>query len=162
MSTFTLINNPLRFGKDTEKHPLAVTVYHLHNGLKKLRALNFHQGPSRTAFRPFYLWRGMKDMKVPADFEQTGGSERGVMSTTSNTSVAAGYASKSEKGCPLFFRIKVQSPMDKGADVSWLSAYPGENEVIYPPLSFMQPLFKQELKGIEGGFAITMTVSFPS
>ena len=83
------------------------------------------------------------------------------MSTTSNVAIAAGYASRSEKK-PLFFRIKVQSPMDKGADVSWLSAYPGEKEVIYPPLSCMQPLFKQKLKDVKAGEAITMTVSFPS
>ena len=82
------------------------------------------------------------------------------MSTTSNVGIAAGYASKSEHS--LFFRIKVQSPMDNGADVSWLSAYPVEKEVIYPPLSYMQPLFQQSLKDVTDGEAITMTVSFPS
>ena len=55
--------------------------------------------------------------------------------------------------------------MDKGADVSWLSAYPKEKEVIYPPLSFMQPLYQQKLKGLPNGVkgtAITMSISFPS
>ena len=52
--------------------------------------------------------------------------------------------------------------MDMGADVGWLSAYPVEKEVIYPPLSYMQPLFKQDLNDVEDGEVVTMTVTFPS
>ena len=85
------------------------------------------------------------------------------MSTTTDIRIAAGYAFKAKTEKRVFFRIKVQSPMDKGADVSWLSAYPREKEVIYPPLSFMQPLLEQRLKSVPGeAKVITMTVSFPS
>lgn len=162
-STFALINNPLRAGCDERApHPLALTTYYLHSGLKKLRALNFGQ----TAFRPFYLWRGLKDLRELDEFMEKGGAEKGVMSTSRDFETAANYASAS-KSCRLFFRIKVSSPMDMGADVRWLSAYPTEREVIYPPLSFMRPIFKQNLMTKEGhkdpnSEAITMTVTFPS
>jgi len=52
MSTFTLINRPLREGcSETKKHPLALVTYHLHSGLKKMRALNFQR--VEKVFRPF-------------------------------------------------------------------------------------------------------------
>jgi hypothetical protein len=49
--------------------------------------------------------------------------------------VVAGYA-KSEK--PLVFRIISDDFMSCGADVSWVSVYPSENEVLYPPLTFLK------------------------
>ena len=85
------------------------------------------------------------------------------MSTTRDVRIAAQYAFGAGRGQrKLFFRIKVQTPMDMGADVGWLSAYPVEKGVIYPPLSFMQPLFKQVLKKPLDGEVVTMTVTFPS
>jgi len=148
---------PLR--NKIKPHPLAITTYHLSTGLKKLRGLNFRQGPS--SFRPSYLWRGMKNLATSDEFMIKGGAELGVMSTTTDTHTAAGYGKSSK---PLLFRIKVSSPMDMGAEVGWLSVYPTEAEVIYPPLSFIQPLFKQGFKaeGIPYGDVVTATVSFPS
>ena len=29
--------------------------------------------------------------------------------------------------------------MDRGADISWLSAFPGEAECLYPPLTYLRP-----------------------
>ena len=101
-------------------------------------------------------------MKVSPDFMISGGCELAVMSTSTSLSVAAEYAVGTDAKVPLLFRIKVNSPMDMGADVSWLSAFPQEAEVIYPPLSFMQPEFQQKIKGHDEGLVITMTVSFPS
>ena len=152
----SLINQPLR--NKQRPHPLAITTYHLSTGLKKLRGLNFRHG---APFRPFYLWRGMKNLMVTEDFMITGGSELGVMSTTKDTHTAADYGKSKD---PLLFRIKVQTPMDMGADINWLSAFPEEFEVTYPPLSCIQPLFKQRFKTEGGmdGHVITATVSFPS
>ena len=83
-------------------------------------------------------------MTVSQDFMVSGGCELAVMSTSTSLSVAAEYAVGTDAKVPLLFRIKVNSPMDMGADVSWLSAFPQEAEVIYPPLSFMQPEFQQK------------------
>mmetsp|Transcript_48942 Transcript_48942/g.116317 ORF Transcript_48942/g.116317 Transcript_48942/m.116317 type:complete len:81 (-) Transcript_48942:33-275(-) len=80
------------------------------------------------------------------------------MSTSRTKAVVVGYA-KSKK--PLLFRIKVSSPMDMGADISWLSTFPGEHEVLYPPLTYLKPMIRQPIKGCEG-FVYTVKPSFPS
>jgi hypothetical protein len=62
---------------------------------------------------------------------------------------------------PLLFRIKIKSPMERGADLSWLSVFPLEREVLYPPLTFLQPIFKQPIMNSDG-HVVTLKVSFPS
>ena len=52
--------------------------------------------------------------------------------------------------------------MELGAELSWLSLYPAEQEVLYPPLTYITPLFKQSIKEVHGGMVVTMKVSFPS
>ena len=59
------------------------------------------------------------------------------MSTTSDQSVAENFAwSKS----PLLFKFVSKSFMSHGADISFLSVYPGEKEVLYPPLTYLRPI----------------------
>jgi hypothetical protein len=36
-----------------------------------------------------------------------------------------------------------------GADVSWLSAFPIEEEILYPPLTFLQPTGRVETTSID-------------
>ena len=52
--------------------------------------------------------------------------------------------------------------MELGAELDWLSIYPGEKEVLYPPLTYLTPLFKQSLKEVPGGMVVTMKANFPS
>ncbi len=33
--------------------------------------------------------------------------------------------------------------MELGAEISWVSLYPGESEWLYPPLTFVKPMFVQ-------------------
>ena len=56
----------------------------------------------------YYGWQ------VSEEFIIKGGAELGCMSTTSSLSVVAGYAASSS---PLLLRIKVDSPMELGADI---------------------------------------------
>ena len=59
------------------------------------------------------------------------------MSTTSSRKVAQDFAlSKS----PLLIKFVSKSFMSHGADISWLSVYPGEKEVLYPPLTYLRPI----------------------
>ena len=88
-----------------------------------------------------------------------GGAELGCMSTTSSLSVVAGYAASSS---PLLLRIKVDSPMELGADIRWLSLFPSEREVLFPPLTFLKPMFKQQIRNSAGGVVVTVKPSFPS
>ena len=53
-----------------------------------------------------------------------------------NYKVAVEY-SMSESS--LLFKIKTKSFMQRGADLQYLSAFPAEKELLYPPLTFLQP-----------------------
>eukprot|EP00667_Euglena_gracilis_P002377 EG_transcript_2377 len=153
MSTFRVINGPLR--ANFMPHPLAATTLFISNALKKLRACYMDV----KNFQTKYLWRGMRDRTVSEDFMLKGGSELACMSTSSDLSVVASYA---RSKMPLLFRLKVDSPMELGADLRWLSAFPDEAEVLYPPLTFAKALFKQTIKGLQGGVVVTIKPSFPS
>ena len=41
---------------------------------------------------------------------------------------------------PLLFKFVSNSFMSHGADISFLSVYPGEKEVLYPPLTYLRPI----------------------
>jgi hypothetical protein len=154
-TSFAFINKPLREKTAGEKHPMAVTTSHIASGLKKLRKLNFEKNDQNATQ---YLWRGMRDRYVSDHFLIDGGSEAACMSTSENVDVVAKYA-KSQ--IPLLFRIKISSPMDRGASLKWLSVYPHEHEVLYPPLTCLTPMFAQPIINSEGQ-VITLKVSFPS
>ena len=63
------------------------------------------------------------------------------MSTTSSREVAEDFAlSKS----PLLFKFVSKSFMSHGADISFLSVYPGEKEWLYPPLTYLRPIKMSE------------------
>ena len=83
----------------------------------------------------------MRNAQIPDEFIKTGGTELAPMSTTSDLSVALEYsASKSA----LLLRLNTASFMERGADLQWLSAFPGEVEFLYPPLTFLQPTGREE------------------
>lgn len=160
-STFRRINTPLRERAKmspelwlTHPHPLAATTYFIYQSLKKLRAVNMNQ-----KFDSQILWRGMKNVDVNALFLTVGGAELGCMSTSSDLSVVARYA---QSGNPLVFKIKIDSPMDMGADISWLSLFPEEREILYPPLTFLQPVRTQPIRDVPNGRLVTVKPSFPS
>ena len=139
-STFRLINGPLRkadpSSTKTDQLALPITTHFIDTGLKKLRACHMKvevDERGRTIpFKPRHLWRGLKNKKYADTFFRLGGTELACMSTTEDIEVVARYA-KSES--PLIFRIKVDTPMDMGADISWLSTFPDEKEILYPPLT---------------------------
>ena len=59
--------------------------------------------------------------------------------TTTDLAVALQYSTSQAS---LLFKIKTKSFMQRGADLSYLSAFPGERELLYPPLTFLQPTGK--------------------
>mmetsp|Transcript_34047 Transcript_34047/g.79752 ORF Transcript_34047/g.79752 Transcript_34047/m.79752 type:complete len:920 (-) Transcript_34047:91-2850(-) len=143
-------------GKPLLRALLPATTYMLSTALKKLRVQ--HMGA--TNFKSTELWRGMKNLESTALFIQNGGAEGAPMSTTPDLRVVANY-SKSET--PLLLKIKIDSPMDHGADISWLSLFPDERECLYPPLTFLKPIRQQPIRGLLGkGEVITVKPSFPS
>ena len=64
-----------------------------------------------------------------------GGVETGLMSTTTDRSVAMQYSgSRDGKRCTVFEILAGR--VDIGADLSWVSQYPGEREVPLPASSY--------------------------
>ena len=81
------------------------------------------------------LWRGMRNAEIPEEFLQLGGTELAPMSTTTDLAVAMEYCASKNA---LILRLNTASFMERGADISFLSAFPTEKEVLYPPLTFMR------------------------
>eukprot|EP00962_Isochrysis_galbana_P010777 scaffold2996_cov132-Isochrysis_galbana.AAC.1 len=117
--------------KSTEKPNLYTTTLHVINScIIKLSKL--------TKATPVY--RGLAGKSLPDsfwkanDFGVRGGIEAAFMSTTTDRDVAMGYA-KGKTG--LLFEMRM-GMVDRGADITWLSQYPYEKEVLFGPLSGLE------------------------
>ena len=141
-SSYAAINEPLRQDPVQKPHPFAVTVFYISEAIKKLR-LN-----AINAKFPKTYWRGLKDRKLSKDFfNASGGTEFGCMSTSALKSIAFDFA---KSKCPLVFKLVVTGALTDGADISFLSVYPQEKEVLYPPLTFLRVNKRQPYVDIVG------------
>ena len=95
----------------------------------------------------------MKTSDDAGKFGRKGGTELAPMSTTTDLQVAAKYA---RSGTSLLFKITLDNFMQYGAELKWLSAFPNEEEVLYPPLTYLQPTGRvQPIKIGEGNTLLT-------
>ena len=143
-SSFRCINEPLRRNPRPKQHPFAATTLFIQEGIKQLRAVN---GSSAVGTNTF--WRGMKDLSLPKSFSTKGGAEFACMSTSADFQIAVKFAEVATSASPLIFKYVTSSFMERGADISFLSVYPEEKEVLYPPLTYLEPVSvkKQKIKG---------------
>ncbi|KOO20837.1 achain structural determinant protein [Chrysochromulina tobinii] len=93
------------------------------------------------------VWRGIKDGTLPKEFwvpnemGVRGGIEYGFSSTTTDKKQALQYASHGCKDGDAMTIFEMQMGMvDRGADLTWLSQYPHEREVLLPPLTGIEAL----------------------
>ena len=132
---YRLFNDPLRSG---ERHHMPMTMLFLARGLRKLRPMAERELHADGTS----LWRGMKDLDVQGLFLQDGGTELGCMSTSTSLEVAADYSCSGAPGAQALI-MKLHVPKNEflsyGADLSWLSAFPGERERLFPPLTYLKP-----------------------
>jgi hypothetical protein len=63
------------------------------------------------------------------------------MSTTTSIETAVSYGVSKE--C-LLFKIVTTNNLQRGADLKWLSAFPNEEEVLFPPLTYLQPTLRSQ------------------
>jgi len=104
------------------------TIHAINSGMLKL---------SKTT-SAHTLYRGMAGLRLPDDFVApdeygiAGGVECGFMSATTDAQVAQEYASGSRAG--VLYEIQ-QGLSDRGADLCWLSQYPHEQEICFPPMT---------------------------
>lgn len=79
-------------------------------------------------------------MTISDVFMVSGGTEFACMSTTLSKDVAINFA---ESTAPMIIKLETKDFMSRGADISFLSVYPGESENLYLPLTFMRPIGKE-------------------
>jgi hypothetical protein len=152
-AAFANINTPLRQlcpGGDRcrEPHPFPNIVRFLRDAIKQLltnHAPERSKQPGVLARQPTmgggmrevqYIYRGFKDVRPGDDFLQMGGAELAPMSTTTSVEVALMYAASES---PTLLRLRITNFMQRGADIAFCSAFPAENEVLYPPQTFILP-----------------------
>ena len=95
------------------------------------------------------VWRGIKGATLPKEFWTPnemgvrGGIEYAFSSTTTDHEQALLYASSGSEGmvsdASTIFEMQM-GMVDRGADLTWLSQYPHEREVLLPPLTGIEAL----------------------
>jgi hypothetical protein len=95
---------------------------------------------SRLA-KPQTVYRGIAGRVLPAQFWRGaghGGVEFAFMSTTADRTVAMQYAKGSQQSkASTVMEIKM-GMIDRGADLAWLSQYPEEKEITFPPFTGLE------------------------
>ena len=97
------------------------------------------------------VFRGLSGLVLPPSFFEkdgqgfAGGVDPGFMSTTTDVEVAKGYSGIDQGREATIFRLEL-GKMSLGADVSWLSQFAGEKEVLFPPRTHLQIVGEPELK----------------
>ena len=86
------------------------------------------------------VYRGVNGRKLPPEFWQAneygvrGGIEGAFMSTTTDRGVALAYARGDGDKAGIVFEIQ-QGMVDRGAELTFLSQYPHEAEILFAPLA---------------------------
>jgi hypothetical protein len=149
---YSHINDHLR-DKERQKQnkmcPLSATTLFAYKAAKKLRALN--SGICKDD--EMVLWRGMRQLKVTDDFQANGGTELGFMSATRLLDVAVRYSLSRHEEVQnvLLFKIRVPTFVSSGAELGWVSAFPHEGEMLFPPLTFLEPTGREDRLTVERG-----------
>jgi hypothetical protein len=151
--SFNALNIAMRDSGRKGPHPLPGVMMNLQRGLKKLRALGSDDASSKQTV---VLWRGMSYMQLPQQFNAEGGTELAPMSTTTDVSVAISYAVKKDTLSALLFRFVTRNNLERGADVQWLSMFPGESETLFPPLTFLQRTRTEPQEVVHNGVKVTV------
>ena len=122
-----------------------MTIAFLSDAIAKLRAVD---ADTPTAHCKLDLWRGMRDMKTVEQFSRDGGTELALMSTTTKLEVAFHYLARGESS--LLFKLHTDTFMSRGASIQFVSVLPAEEEILFPPLTYLKPTGKCEVVKASG------------
>ena len=152
-AAFRLINVPffaamaaLNKGEKVPPHPAPTLAAYVTDGVKRLRGLLGRDRETKDA--TLELWRGNYGLVLDDEFRKHGGTQVSPMSTSDDVQVALNY-SKEHKN-RVIFKIVTHGFMEQGAPIRWLSAFPGESEYLYPPLTYLKPTGVEETFDVEG------------
>eukprot|EP00322_Chrysochromulina_rotalis_P013516 CAMPEP_0115839736 /NCGR_PEP_ID=MMETSP0287-20121206/6405_1 /TAXON_ID=412157 /ORGANISM="Chrysochromulina rotalis, Strain UIO044" /LENGTH=770 /DNA_ID=CAMNT_0003293317 /DNA_START=17 /DNA_END=2329 /DNA_ORIENTATION=+ len=135
-AAYKSLNTPLRNTDPARPpHGFPLTIKYICDGIGQLRAVGAAGGEDG----PLDLWRGLKNLRVQDSFIQRGGTEQAPMSTTTDLKIAVQYSLGDSS---LLFKLRTNSFMQRGADLTFLSAFPGEAEILFPPLTYLRPTGK--------------------
>ena len=150
-SAFKYLNSPLRHQSDyyqvQKPHPLPLTAAYINEGIKKLRSAYAVQH-KETATSETVLWRGMSNVSMREAFMRgrQGGTELAFGSVTKDLKVSLRYATEGGASANnLIFKFAVDNFLQYGAELKWVSAFPEEEEVLYPPLTYLQPTGREDM-----------------
>jgi len=129
--------------EEMRAHPLPVTVAQIEKAVQQLRKV---EGNEETALDAVDLYRGLAGRSVSDDFLAKGGTELAPMSTTRDLKIALQYSASEHS---VILRLRTKGFMGRGADISFLSAFPGEAEVLFPPLTYLGPVREKDEDGVE-------------
>ena len=111
------------------------------------------------------VFRGISGMGLPTKFwiankfKVRGGVENGFMSTTLQREVAMSYAASGGDKMGIVFEVQM-GMVNRGANLSWLSQYPHEQEILFGPLTGIEVL-RVRIEGsvvvIECGLSINLS-----
>jgi hypothetical protein len=139
--SFPAVTIPLRDPDRETQHPLAAITYCIFSGIRKQLVLGAKD--QAAAVQEVIFWRGFTDLKISDDFQRHGGTEHAPMSTSTDPSVAVGYAVRnSQTDGALLMRIVTKNNLSRGIVVFCCSPYP-------PVLVCTLPVSQDILKGRE-------------
>ena len=148
-AAFRAINNPLREQArrppgERRNHPLAITVARIYNAALWLRTV---EAQGTDAHRQETLYRGLCDAEIPQQFLERGGTEFAPMSFTRNLDTAIAFSTNHGGGasCSTVLRVQTAGAIQRGANVTYLSCFPGEREALYPPLTYLRPAHRSDV-----------------
>ena len=78
------------------------------------------------------------------------------MSTTSALQVAVQFSASEAS---VLLRLRTSSFMSRGADMSFLSVFPAENECLFPPLTYLKVFEKHDVAVGGAAFSLWWTCS---
>mmetsp|Transcript_13701 Transcript_13701/g.31604 ORF Transcript_13701/g.31604 Transcript_13701/m.31604 type:complete len:911 (-) Transcript_13701:444-3176(-) len=139
-----------------ERMKFVTTIRMIASGIVKLSKLSCLP-PDRK------VYRGLANVKLPVFMVSSdplgfrGAVEPAFMSTTTDKRVAMRYLDLKKDVSPKILEMEV-GQIDRGANVAWLSQYPAENEILYPPLSNLEIIGPLRTELIESKEVIMISV----
>ena len=131
----------------------ATTIQLIVSGIRKLSAIA--KMPEGGA-----VFRGLSGLALPPEFFApdaqgcAGGVEASFMSTTLSEEVARKYSGVHEGREATIFRLML-GKTSLGADISWLSQFAGEKEMLFPPRTHLQ-VVGEPVRGDDGVSVVTL------
>ena len=132
-STMNLDENGVYITGNTLGNLYTTTLHVINSAVLKLGKLakvqTVYRGIARRTMPKKMLNKGMDNAR--------GGIEYGFSSASTKRDEALRYATKDKATTPVMLEI-TQGLIDRGADLEWLSQYPHEAQVLFPPLTGLE------------------------